>query len=404
LRHVTQQGEDPHAYSESVPIIVVVWRLPCFGLGIILFFCTQFADARAQNSSSVRQAESLSAQGRLAEAERSWQAITTLDTNNARAWAQLGLVEAREANYPAAVEAYQRALKLSPGIPDLQLDLGLALFKQGKFAEAIGPLRAAAAAAPKDSSPQILLGMSYYGTEQFTNAVPYLQFAVKHSPENVELRSVLAQSCLYAKVYECTLEQYREIVASNPDSAQAHMLAGEALDGLERTNEAIEEFQAAAKAAPAEPGLHFGLGYLLWKQNRIDEAEREFRLQLQSDPNDGQALAYLGDIAIKRGNRGDAETILSRAVTVPGTVRLAWLDLGILSADKRQGEEAAADFRRAIEMDPTQADAHWRLARLYQSMGRAQEAKTEFAKVKELHQHSDNHLVEQMSRPPGSAQ
>ena len=233
MRHVAQQGKDPYAYFEGVPIIVVVRRLPWFAL--VLFFCTLIADARAQDRSSVQQAQSLSAQGRLAEAERSWQTITTLDPHNAQAWAQLGLVEAREANYPAAVEAYQRALNLSPGIPDLQLDLGLALFKQGKFAEAIAPLKAAAAAAPNDSSPRILLGMSYYGTERFTNAVPYLQFAVKHSPENLELRSVLAQSCLYAKLYECTLEQYRQIVVSNPDSAQAHMLAGEALDGLERT-------------------------------------------------------------------------------------------------------------------------------------------------------------------------
>lgn len=107
----------------------------------------------------MQQAESLSAQGRLAEAERSWQTIKTIHPHNAQAWAQLGLVQAREANYPAAVEAYRRALKLSPGIPDLQLDLGLALFRQGKFAEAIAPLKAAAAAA-NDSSPRILLGMS----------------------------------------------------------------------------------------------------------------------------------------------------------------------------------------------------------------------------------------------------
>jgi Tfp pilus assembly protein PilF len=51
-------------------------------------------------------------------------------------------------------------------------------------------------------------------------------------------------------------------------------------------------------------------------------------------------------------------------------------------------------------MDPSEVDAHWRLARLYQTLGKKDEAKAEFAKASQLHEQKDEGLVRQMSGPP----
>jgi tetratricopeptide (TPR) repeat protein len=348
-------------------------------------------------TAAAQQAVLLEQQGRFAEAEQVWQGITVQNPRSVEAWAQLGLVRAQLENYPAAISAYEHALKLDPRLPGLQLDLGLAYFKSGKFHEAIVPLKAAAAEKPNDVGRKTLLGMSYFGTAQYHEAVPYLQAAVKASPENLQLRGVLAQSCLYARQYDCTLEQYKQIVVANPDSVQAHMLAGEAYDGLHQTDNAIAEFKAAEKAAPAEPNVHFGLGYLLWTQRRYEDAEREFQLEIRNDPNHAQALAYLGDVQMKSDNSSAAKRTLEQAVTAPGAARLAWLDMGILLAQEHQNDEAIVDLQHAIEMDPSEVDAHWRLARLYQSMGRTDKAKAEFAKTNELHKKTDEGLVQKIS-------
>ena len=82
---------------------------------------------------------------------------------------------------------------------------------------------------------------------------------------------------------------------------------------------------------------------------------------------------------------------------------MAWLDLGIVLADEGKNDEAAQDFEQAIQMDPNGVDAHWRLARLYQSMGKTEEAKAEFAKARALHEKADSSLVKQMT-PSTSAQ
>ena len=60
------------------------------------------------------------------------------------------------------------------------------------------------------------------------------------------------------------------------------------------------------------------------------------------------------------------------------------MDLGILLAAKNDSDEAVRHFREAIRIDPSKPDAHYRLGRVWSSLGRQQEAQAEFEKVKQL--------------------
>jgi Flp pilus assembly protein TadD len=86
-----------------------------------------------------------------------------------------------------------------------------------------------------------------------------------------------------------------------------------------------------------------------------------------------------------------------------GATSLAWLDLGIVLAGEGKNDEAAADFRQAIQLEPDGVDAHWRLARLDQATGKTEEARAEFAKARALHEKQDKGLVQQLTPPPSGA-
>jgi tetratricopeptide (TPR) repeat protein len=343
-------------------------------------------------------------QGNYAQAADILQSITQAASQDAQAWAHLGLDRALEGQYAEAVPAYRKALALDPKLPGLQLDLGLALFKQAHLREAIPALLAAAAETPSDSRPKLLLGMSYYGSAQYPQAIPYLSLAVAASPDNLGLRTALAQSCLWAAQYSCALEQYKALLQQSPDSAQAYMIAGEALDGEHDTVGAIAQLRAAEKAAPNTPDLHFGLGYLLWKSSQLVEAEREFKLELALDPNHVQALTYLGDLALKRSDRDAAQAYLNHAAEHGGGVALTYLDLGILSAAANRNAEAEVDFKRSIALAPDQTDAHWRLARLSLVLGNKAQADAELAKVRQLHASKDEVLAHKIGSSPAAQQ
>ena len=333
----------------------------------------------------------------MEEAASAWREVVKANPEDSAAWASLGLSLSRLQKYEDASAAYRKALALNPKLPGVQLNLGLAEFKLNNLQAAVAPLRAAVIENPNNMQAQTLLGLSYYGTGQFANAVKHLVLASKADPANAELHGILAQSCLSAKEYDCALNEFAWILKRDPDSASAHMLTGEALDGLGRTPEAIAEFTLAAKAASNAPDVNFGLGYLYWKMRRYDEAASAFEKELSVDPKNAQALAYLGDVEMKRENPEKAQGHLEQAIALRSDIFIAQLDMGVILMQQKKYPEALVALQGAAKLDPEQPEIHYRLGRLYQAMGQGDAAQKEFAKVQQLHKKEEERVADKMS-------
>jgi tetratricopeptide (TPR) repeat protein len=371
-------------------------------LAIILVFPT-CAVAAARGQDDLRQtAAQLQQEGRVPEAEAAWRTVLEKNPADAEAYANLGLLEARQEQYKAAIQSYRKALALNPAMSGVRLDLGLSLFKSGDFAAAIETfqplLHAAPAASPETLRLKTLIGLAHYGLGEYGAAVPYLKEATAADPQNLPFRLALAQSCLWSKQYQCVLDVYHEILTLNAESAEADMLAGEALDEMKDKAAAAEQFRAAAKADPKMPDVHFGLGYLLWGLLEYDEAAKEFQAELVNNPNHAPALAFLADSDIKMGNPDAAQPLLEKAIRLDPKLELAHLDLGILLSDAGKREDALHELETAERINPNDQEAHWRLGRFYKSIGRNQEAAAEFAKTKQLQKASDQTVFEQLHR------
>lgn len=314
-----------------------------------------------------------------------------------RAWTDRGVALAHEGRYKEAVAAYRKALELNPRAAATQLDLGLAYFKQDDFREAVRPLRAAEAAMPGNAQVETLLGMSLYGSGNYGEAAARLERVAAGPGANPAATEALAKSYLYSRQLDKALGEFEAMLKRDPESPAVHMLMAEAYDAQNRTAEAMGELRAALKKGYV-PDAHFGIGYILWRDRRDEEATLEFRKELEGNPRQAQALAYLGDVEMKLG-RPDARELLEKAVRIEDGIHVAHLDLGILAAEGKRYKEAEAEFRRAIASQPQDAGGHYRLARVYQATGRAEEAKTEMAVVTRLHAKRHEDLIEKISGP-----
>jgi tetratricopeptide (TPR) repeat protein len=332
---------------------------------------------------------SLQQQGRTVEAESAWRSVLKDHPTDAGALANLGLLEARQEHYKEAVTYYRKALALNPQLPGLRLNIGLSEFKGGDLSAAIRTFLPLLKLQPK-SSPEALrlttlIGLAHYGLGDYPAAIPYLKRATASDPQNLPFRLALAHSCLSARQFQCVLDVYHEILSLNAESAEADMLAGEALDEMRNHAAAIEQFRAAVKADPKFPQVHFGLGYLLWSQNQFEEAAKEFNAELQNVPDNAQALAFLADADMQIGKSDEAFPLAENAIRIDPRIERAHLDIGILQADAGKRKEALREFKAAEKLAPEDPNVHWRMARLYQSMGMRQQAKIEFDKTSSLH-------------------
>ncbi len=345
-------------------------------------------------------ATALAEQDRLPEAAQVWRAIIQRNPKDAGAYASLGFVLSREQKYPEAAAAYRKAIALDPKLPGVQLNLGLAEFKQGRFEAAVSPLRAALAADPHSIQATTLLGLSYYGEKHYEDAVKYLEMAAASDRDNKELHQTLAQSCLLAKNYACALEEFGKLEQMDPNSSAVHLFTAEALDGEGKTEEAIKEARTGLKLSPQEPNLNFVLGHLYWEAERYDEAVAAFEAELLIVPGNAKAIAYLGDIAMKRGDNQKALKLLRTAAQLQDNVRLAYMDIGGILVDQKQYAEALSALRHAVKLDPTQPDAHFRLGHVYQLMGNSAAAEKEFAKVRELKAEQERAIALKLGQNP----
>jgi tetratricopeptide (TPR) repeat protein len=393
-----------HAVSPAVTLIIALGLALTSGV-VSWAQTTKVQDPKRQEALALEQ------QGKNPEAVAAWRAYLKEHPTDPEPYAQLGLLEARQEHYKEAVPLYRKALAMNPHVPGLRLNLGLALFKLGELKQAIPEftqsLKEAGPGSPDAQRLTILIGMSYYGLAEYAEAVPFLKEAAAKDQQSLPLRLALAHSCLWSKQYSCVMDVYHEILTLNSESAEADMLAGEALDEMKDNEGSTKMFRAAVAANPREPNVHFGLGYLLWTQKIYPEAAREFEFELANDPQHVQSLVYLGDSKIQLNQPTEAKPILEKAIQLDPAQPLAHLDLGIVLSDAGDNEGALRELTLAEKLNPNDVNVHWRLGRLYRTMGRTDEAKAELEKASRLNKAADEDLFKKMSngraKPPEGA-
>ena len=362
---------------------------------------------RAPAEDNLRQtATELQQEGRFADALTAWRAVAEKNPADAEAFANLGVLEARQEHYREAIVSYRRALAINPAMPGVRMDLGLSLFKDGQFRAAIQTFEPLLKARPKSSAEALrlktLIGLAHYGVGEYAAAIPYLKEATSADAGNLPFRLALAQSCLWSRQYQCVLNVYHEIVALNSDSAEADMLAGEALDEMKDKQGAVEQFRAAVRADPKLPNVHFALGYVLWELLELDQAAEEFQAELANNPNHAQALTYLADSEIKLKHPERAQPLLRKAIGIDSKIGLAHVDLGILLSDAGRSDPALRELKTAERLNPGDPGVHYRLGRFYKSMGKIEEAKVEFDKTRNLEKAADQTVFHQLHPDQGS--
>jgi tetratricopeptide (TPR) repeat protein len=382
-----------------------VTRVALLAVALALVMPPTGAPQSVQAADPQRQAAlALEQQGKNTEAEAAWRAYLKDHASSPEPYAHLGLLESRQEHYKEAAPLYRKALKLGPDVPGLRLNLGLALFKSGDLKEAIQEFSVVLKVQPDNQQLNTLIGMAHYGLAEYAEAVPFLREAAAHDAKSLPLLLALAHSCLWSKQNQCVLDVYKEILALNPDSAEADMLAGEALDEMKDNEGSTKMFRAAVKANPKEPNAHFGLGYLLWTQKQYKEAASEFQAELGNDPNHVQARLYLADADIQMNQFDDAIPLLEKVEQQNSGIGLVHLDLGIVYSEAGRNEDALRELVAAETLAPDDVNIHWRLGRLYRTMGDKEKAKAEIDKAGTLTKAADDDLYKKIAnghpRPP----
>jgi cytochrome c-type biogenesis protein CcmH/NrfG len=159
-----------------------------------------------------------------------------------------------------------------------------------------------------------------------------------------------------------------------------HMImAGELARKGNQTN-AVVQYREAIRLNPSLPGVHFQLAELM--RASADpaisaQAEAEYKAALKANPYDTQSWRQLGGIMNAKGDFKAAEEDYRKALALQPNDAEAKTGLAIVMISTNRTDQAVSLLESALKDDPTNMTAHFRLSGLYRRAGRTSDAERE---------------------------
>ena len=236
---------------------------------------------------------------------------------------------------------------------------------------------------------QVQLGLELVGLDteggELDKAAAILTQLKKVAPENPEVLYAA-----YRTHSDLAGESMLALSLAAPDSAQMHQLLAHEDTRQGNTDAAITQYRKAIAIDPHLPGIHFELAELL--HTSADEAvkkdaEQEYRAALKEDPQSEKSILRLAEIDSRKGNIEQSYKGYAKAVELQPADADAKLGLAKTLIEMNQSDKALALLEQTVQLEPTNATAHYRLATLYRKIGRVDDAKQEmdlYKKFKEM--------------------
>ncbi len=360
-----------------------------YAAAVLSAFCQPVASPRQQVETHLRQAQELLAANQPEAAAREFAAVVALDPANADARGNLGVLLFFQGEYAKASTQLRQALKLRPTLWKIQALLGMSEKRTGQLAPAQADLEKAFPRLQEEKL-RVETGMElielHYATGDLDKAAAVVSVLRQIRPADPDILYTAYR--IHSSLAD---ESMLGLSMSAPMSARMHQAMAHELARQGNDEGAIAHYREALKADPQLPGAHFELAEMLngaaSASGYEEAAEREYKAALAVNRFDAKSECRLGEIAAKRSDTKEAIAHYRRALELQPNDLDANLGLARALIAMQQPDKAQPLLERAVRIDPTHAVARYRLAALYRSAGRAEDARREleeFQKYKQM--------------------
>ena len=332
----------------------------------------------------------------------------------------LGYYHLQERRYRYAIEAYRRALELDPECAAIHHSLGFAYYKEGEFDDARDSFQKAILLDPLNANYHYALGQLQQDYDACDEAIGEFTKAIELEPTFTA--AWYDRGLLYDKLneYENACDDFRHIIELQPNLYTAHHNLGVLYIKQEMWAEAKQIFEDTFAIGLGDADAHYHLAEVHLNLSKdIDLAIGSLEHAVAKDPDHLDARFALGRLYAK--NRHDRPDFRQKAIDqftelikrsealkdfypVDGfffllgslyddkpedaeraiaaykaglahspTASNAWTEeaarvrnnLGLLYLQQNQPEQAAEEFRQAIQLRPSYEEPYYNLAGLY---------------------------------------
>lgn len=349
-----------------------------------------------------QQAEAARTQNRVLDAIRLYQDGTRLQPSWADGWWYLGSLYYDQDRFSEAAPAFEHLLSNPKYRGSAHAFLGLCEYETGRYDDALEQFRAWAGAGWTGTTELRDVGYYHFAllltrNGEFLRSLALISWLVPRLGDNPEIAEAMGIASLRMTYLP---ENYP------PELRERIWLAGKAaLDAQKNPAqfERADEFAARLEERyPHEPQVHAFRAMLYGFEKKPTEAQGEYREELKISPNDLPALISLVTIDLQQGNTMEGTALARKAISIePANAEAHHLLGRMLFAD---GDLAAAatELETAKRLAPHNPSVRFHLAMVYGRLGRTEAAKAESAAFLKLKKQADT--VSHGNLPPSVTQ
>ena len=264
------------------------------------------------------QAQGLRRVGDVFAAERAARAILAVDARSVSGAMALAQALGQSRRYTDVIETIERfaaAAKPNDNLAPLLSYLSTAYQSLGQHTQAIDALKRAKVLEPDDELMDLYLVQAYVSARRFSEAATLAETAQKASPEDLRFTLLQARAQFLGGNRPVALALLERTLEAKPDRIEVHLALAEHYGQAGRVAEGLTLLDKAEARFPGAGAIAFRRGAVLGEAKRHGEAEQVFRAIIAKEPDNADALNYLGYMMADRGqNLDEAITLITRAL------------------------------------------------------------------------------------------
>jgi len=336
----------------------------------------------------------LSELGRILVSLEDWEACNGLGETIAGADAKnpygpylRGAAASGRGDSATGLRLLNEALKLGPGLPEIQQAYGEALARAERYDQADQAFRAVLAQYPKDADAMAGLAMALLrrgSTAEAAEAVEVAARARAADPYNARVR--LARSAVLSAQGKWTEAVWElESLPRQAWSPRFQLALGEVYLRNDQPESAVSVLDPLVKRFTGFTVARYLLGHAALGANRADKAITEFQEVVRQAPTNPNARFSLGVAYAQGGQPAEALALYAELGGVMGKLPVYHMQRALALARLARWDEAIAAAETARRMAPASAEVFEVLGRIYlgrKDVARAQEMYARAIEVK----------------------
>ncbi len=294
--------------------------------------------------------------GKPDQALKSFQRALAADPENHEAWRWIAMLHTSQGNLDAAIRAYQRLAEQQPSDQFLLSTLADLYVLQGDLTQAASLYEQLVRQDDASAQLHFNLGVLYGRLNQFASAVQELSRAVALSPDSSDMRVALGLTYEINHQPNDAVQQYEEAIRLDPLNPRVYHHAARVYAAQDRWPDAVADYQAILDLAPKDLEAVNGLVQAWIAQRKFGEAQGLLAQQLAISDRQTELYILLGVLYQEAKAPLEAVRAFEQAIALRETA-VAQFYCGAQLAQLGRPVDARAALERAIELDPSHADA-----------------------------------------------